>query len=562
MANGKPKNGGGAGAIIGQVLTGLGVVTASAAIPGFAEGFLASKLRNEEAQRQRQQQLLTTLTQNPELATLPGVQQAAQEFLGPELTEFFAQAGSVVGRQREEAAIDQALAPFIRQQAGPGDFVPVPGVEGAGITPMGGVVRSGETGVRPLPKAGVRGETATTLRVGPKGKVTTTVGPVTGAQQTARGQALFRKTQVALRQAFQAGGMGRLEADVRAAAIAGDLPGAVPTERGEELIAQAPLFDIPRAQIQAAPQAAPTAPAAAAARPAPAAAPGAVQAGQLGPQAEGFGPMFPLQPGEEGAPAPAKAKAEAGLPPIPRPTPRPGETLEAFQPRAAQEVEAAVRRRIELSQPSKGTFADPETFEIIPASTPLGAIEARDGRRVNAQQISALQAARTMDSIAEDLRNVAATLFTFDDPAQAFRRGLRFRAAGKTRGGVPITGDPERDKELLKAITELQSLSSDAGKLARSRSGEVGVLTERDIARVFEGIPGLRKGSFEKFFETKTTAEQLLNTLDKRRLDAKRAILGLPPAEAAARPPGAPEGFVLKQLPDGRRVWVPAGAVR
>jgi hypothetical protein len=530
MANGKPKNGGGAGAIIGQVLTGLGVVTASAAIPGFAEGFLASKLRNEEAQRQRQQQLLTTLTQNPELATLPGVQQAAQEFLGPELTEFFAQAGSVVGRQREEAAIDQALAPFIRQQAGPGDFVPVPGVEGAGITPMGGVVRSGETGVRPLPKAGVRGETATTLR--------------------------------ALRQAFQAGGMGRLEADVRAAAIAGDLPGAVPTERGEELIAQAPLFDIPRAQIQAAPQAAPTAPAAAAARPAPAAAPGAVQAGQLGPQAEGFGPMFPLQPGEEGAPAPAKAKAEAGLPPIPRPTPRPGETLEAFQPRAAQEVEAAVRRRIELSQPSKGTFADPETFEIIPASTPLGAIEARDGRRVNAQQISALQAARTMDSIAEDLRNVAATLFTFDDPAQAFRRGLRFRAAGKTRGGVPITGDPERDKELLKAITELQSLSSDAGKLARSRSGEVGVLTERDIARVFEGIPGLRKGSFEKFFETKTTAEQLLNTLDKRRLDAKRAILGLPPAEAAARPPGAPEGFVLKQLPDGRRVWVPAGAVR
>jgi len=218
--------------------------------------------------------------------------------------------------------------------------------------------------------------------------------------------------------------------------------------------------------------------------------------------------------------------------------------------RIGAEVEARseAERLVERRRPARsGQFVDPETFEILPSQLPQGELQQRGAIRINAKQASELRAASTMEGIAKDLRDAVAVLFTTDNPAEAFKRALKFRVAGKTRGLVSITGNPQKDKEILRAVTRLQSLSADIGQLARSRSGEVGVLTQQDIERVFEAVPGLRKGTLERLFETRETAAELLRGLDERIVYQKSAILGLGSSSAqqplVAPPSTQPNAF-------------------
>lgn len=216
MANGTaPKNqAGGVGPIVGEVLSTLGLLTAGAAIPGFAEGYINAQAREEAALQNRQRQLFSALQSNPELALLPGIAQEAQTLLGPEMTEFFAQSADQARVGREALALQQQ---FVNQQTAI-EPIPITGRQGTAglITPTGGAVIAGERGVRPPIKAGVEGNIERTVKFPAKGGVETIIGSAPSGELTRRGELEVRQEIRDLQDMFVRAGMDPAQAQAQA----------------------------------------------------------------------------------------------------------------------------------------------------------------------------------------------------------------------------------------------------------------------------------------------------------------------------------------------------------
>jgi hypothetical protein len=181
------------------------------------------------------------------------------------------------------------------------------------------------------------------------------------------------------------------------------------------------------------------------------------------------------------------------------------------------EQKGAAQQRVEgRKRIGKRTFINPTTFEELPSHYRVEQAWNEGAKEVDVATKRALAVSRKMDAFIDEIEEVANILFTTDDEAQAAANALRYGVKGFAR-----TGSREG-----KAIAKLNAFKARAGQLAKEISGESGRLTEQDIMRVFQAIPGLRGSTIR---ETRGTAQQLIADMRRETINTKRTIIGLKP---------------------------------
>lgn len=84
------------GGVAGDVIKGLGLVAASAAIPGFGQSFVGAQQRNQQMQAQARQNLIDDLQQAPRIALNPAIQKDIKRTFGDDaLQQFIGEANRI-----------------------------------------------------------------------------------------------------------------------------------------------------------------------------------------------------------------------------------------------------------------------------------------------------------------------------------------------------------------------------------------------------------------------------------------------------------------------------------
>ena len=213
MANGQKQNGGGFG--LGDFLKTLGVVGASALIPGFGTGYAdarSKRLELEAAQGAARQKAAMKIAQ---MAAEEG-NEAGVQAVAPSLDSQLAEAFTGMARQRA------AMRSQASQIGGGGqDFIPA-SVGAAGettalTTPTGRSVISGEGGIRPpLAPASSEGEFQTSFNISQKGDVGRTVSPVGASTKRFRNEEKARQRILTLQDDFTQRGFSPQDAQIAA----------------------------------------------------------------------------------------------------------------------------------------------------------------------------------------------------------------------------------------------------------------------------------------------------------------------------------------------------------